>query len=93
MSANIVGQMRDGAADIYNYDGTEIAYGVLVSTIFVPSTGPVGPTLVAGGDIVHKDVKMTLAGQFVKLTVRDKALKPITILVPVTSFTHLVPAK
>lgn len=73
--------------------GTEFSYGVLVSTIFVPATGPIGPTLVRDGSGTHKPVKMTLQEQFVRLEIKDKVNQSTVVLVPITSFTHLVPAK
>jgi len=72
---------------------SKVTYAALHFPIFVPQVGQFGPTLTTTGSGAAKGIKMTLEGNFVTLEVQDKNGKPNEILVPLTSFTHMVVAK
>jgi len=74
-------------------NGKEVVYGVTAAPMFVPGCGSVGPTLTSSDGVVHKNITMTLDGSFVVAKVKDKVNQTVTVLIPITSFTHMVLAK
>lgn len=72
------------------YNGSKLSYACLHYPIHVPDMGSIGPTL---STIKNPTVKqldsMTLEDGFVAIEVTN-ANKIYKILVPITSFTHMV---
>lgn len=56
----------------------------------MPDTGELGPTLTNKNSPEGKAVKMVVEEPYVSITTTDKNKNPITIVVPLEQFTHLV---
>lgn len=71
-------------------DGKSVTYAVLHYPIHTPGTGQVGPTLSSNiSNAGAKQAKMTLELPFVRVII-DNQGKKTTLMVPLTSFTHMV---
>lgn len=74
------------------YEGRRVTYAVAHGVIHVPFMGQIGPTL-GGEGSVNRPVKMTIQEPFILLEVDDKTNRTFSILVPLTNFSHILPAK
>lgn len=75
------------------HNGKKITYATLTGPIFIPGFGQLNQNISSTGDGLHKGVDMTIHEPWVLLEVKDKVSKPVSILVPCSSFTHMVLAK
>lgn len=72
------------------HDGKKLTYAALHSPIFVPGYGQTSNTLTSSLSGTNKGVDMTVCDPFVELKIEDKNKKMVTVLVPITQFSHLV---
>lgn len=74
------------------YDGKKLTYAALHSPVFVPGYGQTSNTLTSTPSGVNKGVDMTVQYPFVEVRLEDKMKKMVTVLVPITQFSHMVTA-
>ena len=66
-------------------DGREVSYAVTHNGVFVPTLGPLGPTLTADpASNKLKGLKMVISGQFLQVT-----LSGFEIAIPMTNVSHM----
>lgn len=76
------------------FESKEVTYAALHYPLFVPGgIGQIGPTLTSIKNPNTKSVKMVLESGFVTVEVTGPQKQTETLLVPITSFTHMVLAK
>lgn len=72
------------------YDGKKLTYAALHSPVFVPGYGQTSNTLTSTPSGTNRGVQMVVSDPFVELKIEDKMKKMVTVLVPITQFSHLV---
>lgn len=75
------------------FNGKQLSYAELGGPIFLPGIGQITKVLTNKFDGMNKAIKMTLCEPYVVLEVTDKGGKVRKVLVPYTSFTHMVPVE
>ncbi len=73
-------------------DSVKLKAASMHANMFYPSVGEIKKELRAAHDGVNKETKLWLEGQFVRLELKSQAGPMVTLLVPVSNFTLLVPA-
>lgn len=76
-----------------DFNGKKVLYGALPGPIFIPNYGQLRQELSSTGDGLHKSLDMTVCEPWVTLELKDKVGKAFTVLIPMTSFTHMVIAR